>query len=152
MKAGGAHWDKDDTAIAAGGYGASATMAAGAVGYTAVTGGLAAVGAANAWNPVGWIMLGVAALGAIITTVALGVSNDADAREADTLKALEEFSINNNNRDLTKEEIEAIADQNDSTGKLADSLLEDVDATNSMIAEMRANTEAINRNNELMAS
>ena len=145
MKTGGVHWDDDDTTAVAGGVGAGAALAGGAVAYTAIA-------ASNVWNPVGWAMLIAGAVAAVIGVGIAAFNNDADAREAQTLNALEEFSINNGGRDLTKEEIKAIADQQDSSGKLAESLLKDVDATNNMIAEMRANAEAINRNNELIAN
>lgn len=145
MKAGGPHWDKDDTTAVAGGVGAGAALAGGAVAYTAIA-------ASNVWNPIGWAMLIAGAVAAVIGIGIAAFNNDADAREAQTLNALEEFSTNNGGRDLTEEEIKTIANQKDSSGKLAESLLKDVDATNEMIAEMRANTEAINRNNELIAS
>ena len=145
MKTGGVHWDEDDTTAVAGGVGAGTALAGGAVAYTAIA-------ASNVWNPVGWAMLIAGAVAAVIGVGIAAFNNDADARETQTLNALEELSINNGGRDLTKEEIKAIADEQDSSGKLAESLLKDIDATNNMIAEMRANTEAINRNNELIAN
>ena len=145
MKTGGVHWDQDDTTAIAGGVGAGAALAGGAVAYTAIAAG-------NSWNPVGWAMLIAGAVAAVIGTGIALFNNDADAREAQTLSALEEFSTQNGGRSLTEEEIKTIADQQDASGKLAESLLEDVDATNNMIAEMRNNTEAINRNNELIAN
>jgi hypothetical protein len=93
--------------------------------------------------------------GAVAAVIGVGIAafnNDADAREAETLSALEEFSTNAGGRDLTKQEIKDIADKQDSSGKLAESLLEDVDATNDMIEKMRANTAAIERNNDLIAN
>lgn len=141
MKAGGVHWDNDDTTAVAGGVGAGVALGVGA-----------AVAFANAWNPVGWAMIIAGALSAVIGVGIAAFNNDADIREAKTLEALEEFSTQSGGRSLTKEEIESIANKEDPSGKLADSLLEDVDATNEMIAEMRANTEAINRNNELIAN
>ena len=141
MKAGGAHWDNDDTTAVAGGVGAGAALGVGA-----------AVAFANAWNPVGWAMIIAGALATVIGVGIAAFNNDADARESQTLQALEEFSTQNGGRDLTKDEITEIANKQDPSGKLAASLLEDVNATNEMISEMRTNTEAINRNNELIAN
>lgn len=157
MKSGGISWDSDDTAIAAGAGGASLALGAGAVGYTAVSAGslataLGGLGAANGWNPVGWVMLGAAAIIAGVGAIMTATNNDAEAREAETLDALQEYSKAKGGRSLSEDEIREIADLKDSTGKLGDSLVQDIDATNSMIAAMRANTEAIERNNDLIAS
>lgn len=157
MKSGGISWDDDDTAIAAGAGGASLALGAGAVGYTAISAGslataLGGLGAANGWNPVGWVMLGAAAIIAGIGAIMTVANNDAEKREAQTLDALQEYSKAKGGRSLTDTEIREIADLKDSTGKLGDSLVADIDATNDMIAQMRANTEAIERNNDLIAS
>ena len=144
MKTGGANWSNDDTTAVAGGVGAGAALAGGAVAYTAIA-------ASNVWNSVGWAMLIAGAVSAVIGIGIAAFNNDADERESKTLDALEELSINSGGRDLTKEEIKAAADKEDPTGKLAESLLKDIDATNDMVEEMRKNTEAINRNNELIA-
>jgi hypothetical protein len=120
-------------------------LAGGAVAYTAIA-------ASNVWNPVGWAML---IGGAVAAAIGIGIAtfnNDADIREAETLSALEEFSTNAGGRDLTEEEIKDIADKQDSSGQLAESLLKNVDATNDMIEKMRANTAAIERNNDLIAN
>jgi hypothetical protein len=144
MKAGGPHWDKDDTTAVGGGVAAGGALAAG--------GAILAAGAVNGWNPVGWALL---IAGAVTAAIGAGIAifnNDADDREAKTLSALEEMSIEQGGRSLTKDEIANIANQYDKSGKLADSLLKDVDATNEMIKQMRENTEAIRRNNELIAA
>ena len=141
MKAGGVHWDQDDTTAVAGGVGAGAALGVGAT-----------VAFANAWNPVGWAMIIAGALAAVVGRGIATFNNDADIREAKTLSALEEFSTNNGGRNLTEEEIKNIADEQDSSGQLAESLLEDINATNDMIEKMRANTAAIERNNDLIAN
>ena len=140
-EAGGRSWDADDTAAVGGGLGAGAALGAGAI-----------IAFANAWNPVGWAMIIAGALAAVVGTGIAAFNNDADIREAQTLDALAEFSKANNNSELTPDQIKKYADMYDNTGKLSESLLQDVNATNDMIAKMVANTEAIERNNDLIAS
>lgn len=145
MKSGQASWDSDDTTAVAGGVGAGAALG---------TGGaiLLSAAVANSWNPVGWALIIAGAIAAVIGIGIATFNNDAEERELKTLDALAAKSKAEGGRGLREDEIKEIADKEDPSGKLAESLLKDIDATNNMIAELRANTEAIDRNNDLIAN
>ena len=149
-KSGKKSWDTDDTTVALGAGGAAAAFAGGAL----------AVGAVNAWNPVGWAALAVGAL----TTLAVGAAaagtalvaagEEVSKGEQEALEAIaakrEELGT-----DLSETQIMEIAEQFDSSGDLGRSLAGTTEAlkeTNKMAEAINENTAAVRANTEMILS
>lgn len=131
---------------------AGATMMAGG-GIAAGLGATAIIGAAlNWWNPVGWALGIIAAIGGI-ATVAAGanqlVANEATKEESEALKVLaNEARKTEYAGGLTENEIRRILENSDTkwSNGLIDSLEDNAEATDKLIQEMIKMQDVIHQN------